>query len=422
MKKTIVRCLLTVSVGYSALAFVNNASAVGADFRMLGLAMHQETGRNIYLGAIHLDKDTAAPDNLTMISSAKVMEYRVVARRTSIRSLLGNMLLQSEVANQGPPSAATIEFADQLLSAVQGSLYSGDSLEIAHEESKQITASLNGVELVRREDDGIFDYLFLGWVGESGPSTSFRSSIMGTSIDDSMMSAYSAHIPSDERLAMITGWIEPTEATDAGLEPSRAAPAAAVAVAVIPAATKTAPSAAIPDKSATASPAAVAAAAEPTPKPVDEASKETIEPVAEQVAVLTTEPAQQPTQKSIVEEVVDSADIRALDVTEYSHRLAGFNTAVMKLVYSKIQYPRRAVRRSLQGALELDITLQADGSLVEVAVATSSGHTILDGAAVSAAEKALKGTSLGSIDPVAIAEYGSGDHVVIPVPVNFILQ
>ena len=118
----------------------------------------------------------------------------------------------------------------------------------------------------------------------------------------------------------------------------------------------------------------------------------------------------------------ESFDILSLDLTEYSHRLAGFNSELIKLVYSQIKYPNRAVRRDIQGALELDITVLADGSLVEVAIAESSGYSILDAAAVEAAQKALERSSLGEIDPVVVAEYSIGGNLVIPVPVSFILQ
>ncbi len=38
------------------------------------------------------------------------------------------------------------------------------------------------------------------------------------------------------------------------------------------------------------------------------------------------------------------------------------------------------------------------------------------------AKKALNEAPLGEIDPVAVAEYGVDGSVIIPVPVNFILQ
>jgi TonB family protein len=390
---------------------------------MLGLAMHQETGRNIYLGAIYVGTDALNPDNLLEASAPKMMEYRIVARRTSIRSLLGNMLLQSEVAAGYAPSAATAAFADDLLSAVKGSFYAGDSFEITQNKNKHISAQLNGLELVQSKDDGIFDYILMGWIGESGPSTAFRESILRIEADGSMLAAHSAHTPSEGRIALIAGW----SATPVALTATGGSQSIAATPIDIPAVTQaeveTAPAISLPEQGA-----------DPVGDLTQSDSLETDSRLAE---ILPGKPVQSelPVPESAAIAMVDGQDesfvdatvvasngAQSLGVTEYSHRLASFNTALIKLVYSEIQYPRRAVRREIQGALELDITMLEDGSLIQVGIAQSSGHSILDGAAVKAAEKAFKNASLGEIDPVAIAEYGNDGNLVVPVPVNFILQ
>lgn len=453
MRKIIVPYVLSYCMASTALIFMGNAFAASADYRMLGLAMHQETGRNIYLGAVSVGTDLPNPDNLIAAPAPKVMEYRIVARRTSIRSLLGSMMLQSEVASGKPPGPEVGEFANRLVSSVKGSLYAGDSLEIIQDENGQLQAHLNGIELFRGDDKQIFDYLLMGWIGESGPTSAFRKSILQTDIDSSMQSAYRAHTPSEKRLAVVATWVAPA-----------AAPVAAVAAALpteepstddAPTQNPVADYTVVAAAAATAEPALGATAVETSMSPSAALDTVTGQAAGEMEALdpeslvksdntLETENYADTTGQSEVvavesgidlenptttleEPVVDatgmpSDDIQALDVTEYSYRLAGFNTALIRLVYSKIQYPRRAVRREIQGALELDITMLEDGSLVDVAVAESSGHSILDSAAVAAAEKALADTSFGIIDAVAIAEYSNGGNLVIPVPVAFVLQ
>ena len=423
MKSSTLRCLLLLALTSATTGFNNSASAANDSVRMLGLAMHQETGRNIYLGAIYVGIDAPNPDNLLEASAPKTMEYRIVARRTSIRSLLGNMLLQSEVATGHPPSAATATFADKLLSAVKGSFYAGDSFAITQDEDKHITAQLNGLTLVQSEDDGVFDYILMGWIGDSGPSTAFRESILRVDTDASILAAHSAHTPSDDRIALIASWSASPAALVAstGAQPTAATPIGVAAV------TQTELEAAlamsVPDQGAN-----------PVGNMTQEASLETESRLAE---ILPDKPVQSELsvpesaatalvdgqdQSFVDATVVASNGVDSLAVSEYSHRLASFNTTLMKLVYSEIQYPRRAVRREIQCALELDITMLKDGSLIQVAIGQSSGHSILDGAAVKAAEKAFGNGSLGEIDPVAIAEYGDDGNIVIPVPVNFILQ
>ena len=214
MKKTLLRSLLIWSIVAGAPVFTSSAIAVNSELRLLGLAMHRDTGRNIYLGALHLGFDIPNPDSLILAPAPKAMEYRVVARRTSIRSLLGNMLLQSEVANAMSPSADTIDFADALLSTIQGSLYAGDSFVLELDENGKLNASLNGITLIDRTDNGVFDYLLTGWIGQNSPSTAFRSEITRTNIDSSLLLAYSAHMPTDERISLVSEWLLPLDSSE----------------------------------------------------------------------------------------------------------------------------------------------------------------------------------------------------------------
>lgn len=411
MKNTTALCLLALACSF--IPGTKIAAAANPELRMLGLAMHQETGRNIYLGAIHVGADVPDPENIFHAPIPKMMEYRIVARRTSIRSLLGNMLLQSEVATGTGPGPEVDVFAEHLLSAIKGSLYAGDSLAITQSPDDQITITVNGVLLTNGQDGGVFDYLLQGWLGDSGPSTIFRTSMLRTDLDGGLLSAYDAHLPTADRVALTQDWLVPEET--AVIETVAALPVASLPITV-----ESTPE-------VTASLTEQDSTALPIPIPVPIIVGRGTDPAGEiQLAMLGTaadiqiySSSEDPDVDTVVAE---EFRVGSLDVTEYSHRLAGFNTALVKLVYSEMQYPRRAVRREIQGALELDITMQQDGSLVEVAIGQSSGHSILDGAAIKAAERAFASSSLGIVDPVAVAEYGSGDNLVVPVPVNFVLQ
>lgn len=117
-------------------------------------------------------------------------------------------------------------------------------------------------------------------------------------------------------------------------------------------------------------------------------------------------------------------EIRSLGLQEYFQRLAIFHGDMVRRVYGEISYPRRAVRRSLEGRLELDVTMTATGELLAIQIVRSSGHRILDDAAVSAARAAFAETALEDVDPVAIAEFGDFDkgELTVPVPINFRLE
>ena len=413
MRKQTKRWLLALSTGLSCLLAANTALSSIAEARLVGLAMHQETGRNIYIGALHYDELVPRPDDIVAAGGPKVMEYRVVARRTSIRSLMGNILLQGELATGTPPDASIIEFAGEIMAAVQGSLYAGDSLEIRLNKDNSTTAALSGVELARTSKREVSDYFLMGWVDEGGPSTKFRSSILSTDIDSSLMSIYSAHAISNERLVVINSWAEPLEVE----APAAVVPPPASAVAAV---TTEASTASV--QLATTAPALSSAMDEPPAIPESNSMATEQVAVAEPVLLASLSP----TQEMILPEPEDTtaavAVVEAMGAMEYSQRLATFNTRILRSVYSHIHYPRAAIRRNIQGTLELDLLVSNEGSVLDITIARSSGHSMLDKSAVKAARKAFEDTPLNEIDQVAITEYSEdGDQLIIPIPISFIL-
>jgi len=418
MRKQTKRWLLALTTGLSCLLAANTALSSIAEARLVGLAIHKETGRNIYIGALHYDELVPRPDDIVAASGPKVMEYRVVARRTSIRSLMGNILLQGELATGSPPNANIIEFAGEIMAAVQGSLYAGDSLEIRLDKNNSTTAALSGIELARTNKREVSDYFLKGWVNEGGPSTAFRSSILSSDIDSSLMSIYSAHAISNERLAVINSWAEPIETETPDAEAAPAASAVA-AVAAVPAAAEVSTAS---GQLAITTPALSSAIDESLAIP--EANPMATEQAAAAEPVLLA--SLSPTQEMILPEPDDKtaavAVVEAIDAMEYSQRLATFNTRILRSVYSHIRYPRAAVRRNIQGTLELDLVVSNKGSVLDITVARSSGHSMLDKSAVKAARQAFEDTPLSEIDQVAVAEYSEdGDQLIIPIPISFIL-
>jgi TonB family protein len=432
---------MTLLIAGALLTGSITAMATTSQFKMAGLALHQETGREIYIGGLYFDQHVPIPDDLVGASGPKLMEYRVVARRTSMRSLLGGMLLQSEVATGQAPDNATADFAQHILSTVKSSLYAGDSFEILLSEDDETIAYLNGHKLAQVDDRTIADYLLMGWVGERGPSTVFRKSILSNEVDTALFAAFQANTYTSERELKVASWISEQKPTAPDTMTESTIGSATTVATLAPetpeapeasdtmqdnttAGSDTKPASGVTQNDTTA--AATAATLrlpelkpeEPEPIPDPAGTAPTQEPI--RVASLTpsTELLNTATAADDVRE-----NIQALGVQEYSQRLSDFHSQLIAKVYGKIRYPKRAVRRGLQGRLELDVTLSKAGKLLDITVAQPSGHTILDNAAIKAAENALTSGELESIDPVAIAEFGNGQDnaLVIPVPVQFML-
>lgn len=431
MAPNAIRKITILILSATLIAASISAATLDSKYELVGLGMHEETGRKIYLGGLYLPKGTSKPQDLMQLTGPMLMEYRVVARRTSIRSLLGGMLLQSEVATGQAPGTATSLLADMVLSNIKTSLYTGDSLMIQSTQGGETVALLNNHELARVEDTEVARYLLMGWVSENGPSALFRRDLMATETDPSMLSMLESNSYSAERETQVAAWF--TAETDEDTPPAEIAQAPQSEVAPTaesettietPKAVDEAPSSAAPVA------VAVAAGALATESAGDTASISTDSPSAKPAVAASIEAAPQPAETSqavqtaaltpIAQEPQEDDEVLSLGVQEYSRRLSEFHGNVVAMVYREIRYPKRAVRRNLQGRLELDLSLQNNGELVAVNISQSSGHNLLDNAALDAAKKAFKSGALDSIDPVAIAEFGGdADGMVIPIPVSF---
>ena len=109
-----------------------------------------------------------------------------------------------------------------------------------------------------------------------------------------------------------------------------------------------------------------------------------------------------------------------LDDREYQRQLGEYVAQVMTKVFSSVVYPRRAVSRSLQGKVALLVELDQTGELLEVSTDASSGHAILDRAAVKAVKDAAPFPELSL---VAREEFASQDGIYqVAVPVTFRLN
>jgi TonB family protein len=420
-----IRNALIISAGICALLAPNLAFSAMEGVRLVGLAMHQDTGRNIYIGALHYDELMPMPEDIVAADGPMTMEYRVVARRTSIRSVMGGVLLQSELATGDAPSKTASEFVENIMAAVKGSLYAGDSLEIRLNKDSSVVAILDGQQLASTADRQVSNYFLMGWVGERGPSTVFRSSILATEVDSALLPIYEARTASSQRIAAIEAWPEKENTSPV---PTNSSTPIAVTI-TTPAAGNTVPtiaSATAPSRAHTAVSTDLTSLSTELKQAVEDAAKAAPqEAAAEQTS--TSEPvllaSAAPTREMIQPAMEDAMAGDVISAMEYSRRLAVFNTNVLRSVYTEIRYPRAAVRRNIQGTLELDLKVDKNGQLLNVSIAVSSGHKMLDNSALKAANKAFSDKPLQEIDQVARSEYSEedGEKLIIPIPVSFIL-
>lgn len=403
--------LFTNRAGFRCLAvlILLACSVAGAQEspQLAGLAVHTDTARDIYIAGL-LGPGGQIPDELDSVRGPMSMEYRIATRRISSRGFSGTLLLQAELGSGTRAPEAVIDALGELKMQLQGSLLSGDQFEIALSPAGDTQFVLNGVTLLELPGADTFSYLLQGWLGNSA-SALMRESLLSGQFDRSLMLQYESLMPLNERIEQVAGWVAEEEIVEEEQVAVVAAPEPAVntrqeAVAA------TAPEA-----------AAVAVAAQnAAPVPVQELPQP---PAVEEQVPEPELAVSAPVEPLPVAETAEQeqSPLQELDDREYQRQLSEYVRVVMTQVFRNVRYPRRAVKRELQGQVELLAELDQSGELLGVSLETSSGYDILDEAAIRAVEKA---TPFPELSFVAKEEFvaDTGDSYVMLIPVKFMMN
>ncbi len=380
-----------ISVVILALLLGSSSARSLDDLQPAGLAVYTETARDIYVAGILLPSGTGL-NNIYLAPGPKAMEYRIATRRISSRGFSGTLLLQGELGSgERAPTAAIAALAD-LKDHIKGALFQGDQFIIALTETDETVFYLNGTELMRRNDGDIFDFFFAGWVGESS-SALLRSALLSGAIKKDTETRYASLQPGRERIALVEEWMAPPPAP-------KPAPVAEPTPAVDPVAEPEPMIASVAEPAATETTVAMAAA---TPAPTA---------APEPTTASAPEPAPTPVEEPVPEPAIDDR--------EYQRQLNAFVSEIMVAVFSEVVYPRRAIKRTLEGRVELLARMDSDGALLELLIDQSSGSSLLDEAAQKAVRKAAPFPELNT---VAQEEFAADDgSYLMPIPVTFRLQ
>ena len=355
-----------------ALLLACSCTQASADLEPAGLAIYTETARDIYVAALLLPAGGKLK-NTYLAPGPKAMEYRIALRRISSRGFFGMLLLQAELGAVSRAPKQVITAISTLKNNFKSALKQGDHFVIALSKNNATNFFLNDVQLLGVDDRSIFDFFYAGWVGESG-SALFRETLLSGKLDPGTFTRFESLTPTDERLATTSAW--------AAQMPSPAP----------------APQVAAPIQVAVATAVAVRPAAVPL-----------------SAAKRVTAPA---VKKAQAEKTAPQPDARELDDREYQRQLNEYVSHIMKKVFGKVVYPRRAIQREREGKVELLVYMDENGELLEVSLDSSSGHDILDTAASKAVRKAAP---FPELTLVAREEFMSedGSSYIMPIPITF---
>ena len=361
-----------------------------------GLAVHNEFGRQQFIGAFYADTLSDNYRDAILADENKRLEVRVLAERISSRGFK-RMWIEGMAINAGNSELSKqAENMASFSNMLKVSLKNGDIFSVSR--SNVVTVKLNGVKLGEIDDPVFFDLLLRTWIGPVPLSSTFRSDLLkaGT-INSEVLATFEATSPTPERIALIEqrqGVATEEESLDISDEPK--------AVSISP-----------PVGAPFGGVVAISSPAPLGEKPKAE-KKKADKPAAAPAKETPPAPAKPPVQ------LVDSDDL--LEEEEEDTEFTASSLLSEQLYISRlkrwlqpyVKYPRRALERNREGTTRLAVRIGRDGEVQSIQVVEESGHNLLDKEATEAIKRA-------SPFPTMPDEV-KGDSFSFTLPVIFIIQ
>lgn len=334
--------------------YLVSLSCFAQPLKINGLTSYQELNDEMFIAALRVASATNNRADLLTSKQRQQMELRFTASRVSSRRLTRQFLQNLAINNSGDDLDSHADEMVKFSQMFKGKFLEGDQLVIRHIPGKATEVILDDI-LLGSLKPSFYPMLLKTWIGSVPPSTEFRDALLGnTAISDSLLASFNQIRPSADRIATIKSWggqaMSPELELGAPPAPILMAQTPTLAAAVLP-------EASTPAKTAKKK---VPAPAKSKPKRRNRAvAFDDDKEEGNQTLTIASIRAQQSYQKLLVQET-----------------------------WKNITYPKRAIQRSLQGSIRLNVTVNRDGTIKKITVINASKHEMLNKAAIKAINKA----------------------------------
>ena len=368
-----------------------------------GIGVHQELGREMFIGALFSESLSNDPGTLLRSQQPMRMELKIVspegitARRFS-RLWIEGLAVNSKADALMAQAENTVAF-DAMF---KGRLVQNDFVEISHSPGKGVTVSLNDVVLGTIKDESFFSMLLATWIGSVPLSSDYRDSLLKVGdVDNGLRSRFNAIAPSAARVAEVRAWGSDQELIAKETKSSTPAKSAAKSsiqakeeliadkpeLPKLPAVEIEKPALNVP-ASAVQAKASVAASSTPA-KPV----------VAAPPAVTRAEEDEEDDGPALTAQTLLARQFYVSDA--------------IKKIRSKTKYPQRALDRGQAGNVRVAVVIDRQGNIIGTNILENSKYELLNKEALEAIKRSAPFTPL--------AEAISGSRFEFTVPMRWTL-
>src|SRR5690554_471855 len=396
------------------------ANLAQAEPLLNGIAIHQELGRDQFIGALY--SDVLSSDAATFMSAGHPMrmELKVTAESGISARKFSRMWIEGMAINIH--GNALTEQADNMVSFTklfQARLLQNDHVVFALNPDQGVTVSVNTVALGTIAEDDFFGLLLSTWLGRVPLSSNYREQLLVSGdVDNSLRGRYASIAPTPARINQVALWSAPKPEPKPTVQPQPEPEVAAAVSSPAPSTKASLPKIEIP------STRTVVAAADDDTDGGDEAALEVAQaesssapkPSSSSSSVASSSSIASSTGVAPKPDPLDESDDDYVPTFTAESLLANqrYFSHLVRQVQSEINYPRRAMQRGYEGSIRIAITINRNGELLESTLIEETAHSILNKEAINAVSKSQP------FPPVP--EVISGRSHEFTIPITFTLQ
>lgn len=360
-----------------------------------GIGVHQELGREVFIGALYSESLSNDADTLINNVQPMRMELKIVAPDGLTTRRFSRMWIEGMAVNS-KADVLTAQ-ADNMVKfdgLFKGRFLKDDFITFTNSPGKGVDIAVNGVLLGNIDDNAFFSMLLSTWIGKIPLSSDYRDSLLKVGdVDAGLRSRFSAISPAATRTAEVKTW------TGAQVE---------VKTAAVSSASKSSTSAKV--EAATVAKTELPKLEVPTlekpaldiPVPVTQAEK----PAS--VAAVSASSSAKPVTVAAAKVEEEEDEGPALTAQSLLARQFYVSDAIKK-IRSKTKYPQRALDRDQEGSVRVAIVIDREGTVLGTNLLETSKFDLLNKEALEAVKRSAPFPAL----PAEIA--GSRFEFTVPM-------
>lgn len=343
-----------------------------------GISVHQELGKDQFLGALYTEIPSNSADNLLAANQPMRIELKILSQDGISARRFSRMWIDGMAINNNPDLLqAQANNIVKLDSFFKGRLVSGDHIVFALTPGKGVSVLVNNITLGNINDDKFFSLILSSWIGKIPLSSDFKEGILKLSSSGSaLLSRFEQIKPESSRISEVSGWAGNTQAS-AAASSSKAAKSSAAAISLD--------------------------------------STISLPPLGQTEESSSSSKAKSKAASSVAKKVVEEDDEDSAPAFTAESLLARqfYVKEAIKKINKTVRYPASAQQKGQEGSVRVTVTLNRDGNITDIVATEESKYSILTKEAMSAIKKAAPFQPLPDAIP--------GDKIVFTAPIRFTL-